>query len=154
MITAKVRNKDRLFARLKRTAPALGLEVGAESLKAANEMAALARSFVAVDQGDTRDSITVTPGGQMTPLYSHPGGSKVVPEHAAMVTAGNSKARTPHLLEYGARAHINAGRFAGTVNPGSPAQPFFWPAYRMIRRPMRSRTGRAIRRAIKKAMGT
>lgn len=82
------------------------------------------------DSGDLIDSIVMTPAGQSTPPYSQPGGSKVVPENAVMVTAGNSKVRYPHLVEYGTAK--------------AAAQPFFWPAFRLTRKRITSRVKRAV----------
>ena len=152
-ITAKIRNKDRLYAKLKRLAPAAAETLGKESLKAAQEMVLTAKSYVAVDSGDLRDSIVATPGGSETPAYSQPGGSQMVPEHAALVTAGNANVRYPHLVEYGTRPHKNEGKFAGTDNPGAPAQPFFWPSFRLLRRRFKSRMTRALNKELKK-LGT
>lgn len=153
MITAQVRNKDRLFAKLKAMAPEAAKQLGVEALRAGEEMATLARSYVPVDKGDLRDSIVVTPGGQQTPAYSQPGGSQVVPEHAALVTAGNTKVRYPHLVEYGTRAHTAGGKFEGATIPAVPARPYFWPAFRLIRKRMRARMTRALNKAVKQVAG-
>lgn len=85
------------------------------------------------------DSIVVTPGGQTTPPYSQPGGKSVVPEGAARITAGNSKVRYAHLVEY------------GTVR--SAAQPYFWAAVRANNKRVRARIKRAITKAIKQNWG-
>ncbi|TAZ76558.1 HK97-gp10 family putative phage morphogenesis protein [Rhizobium ruizarguesonis] len=118
-------------------------------LAAANQMAADMKSLVPVDHGDLRDSIEVTPAGSATPSHSQPGGSTIVPENAVMITAGNDAVRYPHLVEFGAGPHINGGEFAGTQNPGAPAQPFFFPAYRINRKRAAARVKRAISRAVK-----
>ena len=87
------------------------------------------------DSGDLIDSITVTTAGNTTPPYSQPGGSMVVPENAVAVTVGNSEVRYPHLVEHGtARA---------------PAQPFFWPAYRLLKKRIASRLKRAVGKAVR-----
>lgn len=150
MITARVRNKDRLFAKLKQLAPDAARELGEEALKSGQEMVDIARGYAPFDEGDLIESIVVTPGGQQTPAYSQPGGSQRVPEHAALVTAGNSKVRYPHLVEYGTRPHINAGIFPGTAHPGTVAQPFFWPAFRLMRKRFKSRMTRRLNKALKK----
>lgn len=86
------------------------------------------------DTGDLIDSITFTTAGNMTPPYSQPGGSQVVPDNAVMVTAGNANVRYAHLVEYGTqKAH---------------AQPFFWPAYRLLKK----RLSRRIKRAVSKSV--
>lgn len=153
MISAKVRNKDKLFAKLSAMAPEAAAAVYAEAQAAANEMVATAKSYVAVDKGDLRDSIVATEAGQATPSYSQPGGSQVVPPGAVLVTAGNTKVRYPHLVEYGARAHIAGGKFKGAQIPAIPARPYFWPSFRMLRRKFRGRMTRALNKAIKKASG-
>lgn len=153
MISAKVRNKDKLFAKLSAMAPEAAAAVYAEAQAAANDMVSTAKNYVAIDKGDLRDSIVATEAGQSTPSYSQPGGSQIVPPGSVLVSAGNTKVRYPHLVEYGARPHINAGQFAGTQHPGTAAQPYFWPAFRLLRRRFRGRMTRALNKAIKKAGG-
>lgn len=106
-------------------------------MKGAEEIADLMRSAAPVDQGDLRDSIEVTGPGQSTPPYSQPGGAMVVPENAVAITAGNSNVRYPHLQEFGTKHH--------------PAQPFFWPGFRLGRTRALRRIKRAIGKAIREA---
>lgn len=106
-------------------------------LRSAEEMAATMRTFVPVRDGDLRDSIEVTPGGQTTPAYSQPGGSMTVPENAAAVTVGNHAVRYGHLVEYGTRK--------------APARPFFWPAARLHQTKARNRIKRAVGKAVREA---
>lgn len=89
------------------------------------------------DTGDLKGSIAVTLGGQTTPPYSQPGGEAVVPENQVAVTAGNTDVRYPHLVEY------------GTAN--TPAQPFFWPGFRLARKRAQQRITRAIAKAMREA---
>jgi len=91
------------------------------------------RNLAPVDTGALRESIVVTPGGQNTPPYSQPGGSRVVPENAAVVTAGNDGVRYPHLVEYGTKDAV--------------AQPFFWPAVRSKKKKIANRVKRSISKA-------
>lgn len=87
------------------------------------------------DTGALRDSITMTPPGQSTPPYSQPGGSRVAKPNEVLVTVGNSDVRYPHLVEYGTAQ--------------APAQPYFWPAFRLTRRRIERRLKRAISKAVK-----
>jgi HK97 gp10 family phage protein len=87
------------------------------------------------DTGALIDSIQMTPGGQSTPPYSQPGGSMIVPDNAVAVTVGNEKVRYPHLVEYG------TSKMA--------AEPFFWPAYRLLKKRMANRIKRSISKAVK-----
>lgn len=104
-------------------------------LRSGEELAALQRQLAPEDEGDLKESIAVTPGGQKTPPYSQPGGSMTVPENAVAVTAGNTDVRYPHLQEHGTTFH--------------PAQPFFWPAYRLLRKRLTGRIKRAIGKAVR-----
>ena len=108
--------------------------------KSAEEIAGIMRAGVPVDSGALRASIKVTGPGLSTPPYSQPGGSVVVPELSAAITAGNTDVRYAHLVEYG---HSNG--FGGTT---VPPHAFFWPGFRLGR----LRALRRIRRAVGKAI--
>lgn len=150
-VKLRVRNKDRLFGKLQKLAPEVDKELGVVNLAAAEEMVRLAQSFVPVRSGKLRDSIVVTPPGGTPPDHSQ--SAREVPPGSAMVTAGNTKVRYAHLVEFGTAPHVNAGMFKGTENPGARRQPFFWPAYRLIRKTMKSRAGKAIGKAVKQVTG-
>jgi HK97 gp10 family phage protein len=114
----------------------------------AQEIAAMQQRLAPVDQGDLKKSIAVTLPGGTTPPYSQPGGARVAGPFEAIITAGNSDVRYAHLVEYGAAPHIAGGIFEGTPHPGAPAQPFFWPAYRALRKRARRRIATGIKKAI------
>lgn len=101
----------------------------------ATTMRRLAPDDPATDAPDLKSSIAVTPPGGTTPPYSQPGGSRVAGELEAIVTAGNSDVRYPHLQEYGTSEH--------------EAQPFFWPSVRMLQKRLKNRTKRAIAKAVR-----
>lgn len=142
---------QKLSRKLKAIPIAAKEQARAAVIQGAEEVAALQRSLAPVDDGDLRDSIHVTKPGETTPPYSQPGGSRTAGEEQAIVTAGNSGVRYAHLVEFGTAPHVNGGQFAGTLNPGTNAQPFFWPGYRALRRRVRSRISRAINKGIKEA---
>lgn len=104
-------------------------------VQSAHELAELQKSFAPVDSGDLRDSIAVTAPGQSTPPYSEPGGSRVAGPYEAIVTAGNNEVRYPHLVEYGTSK--------------TEAQPFFWPAYRVLKKRIVGRVNRAVKKAVR-----
>ena len=87
------------------------------------------------DTGALIDSITYTTAGNATPPYSQPGGSTVVPANSVVVTAGNTEVRYPHLVEY------------GTTKAG--AQPYFWPAFRLLRKRLANRIKRSVAKAVR-----
>jgi hypothetical protein len=149
-VTFKVRNKDKLFAKLRRSVPGIEKAVTDANVKSAGAIVALQKSFAPVDDGDLRDSITMTLPGGRSPAHSQPGGSVSVPPGAVLITAGNTKVRYAHLVEYGTAPHPQGGLYEGTVHPGNPPQPYFWPAVRLGRRGARSRASRAINKELKR----
>lgn len=126
---------ERLRRRLEAIPTGIKEAVQPALLRSGEELSARMKQLAPVDEGDLRDSIAVTPAGQRTPSYSQPGGSMTVPENAVAVTVGNEDVRYAHLQEY------------GTVN--NPAQPFFWPSYRLLKKRMGNRIKRAISKAVR-----
>lgn len=128
------------FQRKMRALPeAVKKAVGPAALQGAQEIADMVENLAPEDDGDLKNSVTVTgPGGQ-TPPYSHPGGSHSVPEGAAAVTVGSTDVRYGHLIEHGTRKMA--------------AQPFFWPAYRTMKKRAANRIKRAMSKAIKEEWG-
>jgi HK97 gp10 family phage protein len=110
-------------------------------LKSGEELASAQRMLAETsrDTGALIDSIAVTPPGQSTPPYSQPGGSRVAGETEVIVTAGNSDVRYAHLVEFGTAK--------------MEAQPFFWPALRLLRKRLQNRINRAGKKAVKDAWG-
>lgn len=134
---------ERLKARLLAIPKAVKDDVQKTLLKQANDLADSMKNLAesSRDTGALIDSITVTEGGHSTPPYSTPGGSRVVPENAVAVTAGNTEVRYAHLVEYGTKA--------------APAQPYFWPAYRLQKRKIKNAINRSIGKAVRsKWVGT
>jgi len=133
MFSFKVRGKDKLFAALKRSVPAVDVEVRKALEDGGDEMVEKARQLVPYREGDLFDSIEwrwtkkTTASGKRSP--------------AIVVMAGAENESDPAF-------HVRFVEF-GTVD--APKQPFFFPAYRLLRRKMRSRISRAMSRAIKKA---
>jgi HK97 gp10 family phage protein len=108
-------------------------------LKSGHELAAAQKALAETsrDTGALIDSIHVTMPGQSTPAYSQPGGARVAGETEVIVTAGNSDVRYAHLVEYG--------------TSDTDAQPFFWPALRLLRKRLQNRINRAAKKAVKDA---
>lgn len=143
-----IRRKDELLKKLVALAPAAQKALVEANGQTAAEMVALAKSFAPFKSGHLRDSIVATPGGASTPAYSA-GGGHAVPEGSVAVTAGNTKVRYAAMVEFGTKPHINQGERPGTHNPGAPAQPFFFPSYRIVKQRMKSRASRAMNKATK-----
>jgi HK97 gp10 family phage protein len=111
-------------AKLNRQLAAMGAAarqtIGAELDRSANDIAGLAKALAPTDEGDLKASIAVEPGKN---------------ELARKVVAGSKKAFYPRWVEHG-HDHVKA-------------RPFFFPAYRALRRALRQRLGRAYRKAAK-----
>ena len=73
------------------------------------------------------------------------------PDLSATVHAGDAKAFYAAFLEFGVSPHKAGGMFEGAEHPGAQASPFFFPAYRMNKRSVKSRISRAAKKAIKDA---
>lgn len=142
---------DKLNRKMKAIPPAAKAAARAAVVQGAQEVANLQQNLVPYDQGELHDSIVVTQPGQTTPPYSQPGGSMTAGPEQAIITAGNTRVRYPHLVEFGTPPHINGGQFAGTAHPGTTAQPFFFPAWRALRNRVKSRITRSINKAIRDA---
>ncbi|SOC92565.1 phage protein, HK97 gp10 family [Rhizobium sp. AN5] len=108
-------------------------------LKSSKELASAQKLLAETsrDTGALIDSIAVTMPGHSTPPYSQPGGSRIAGETEVIVTAGNSDVRYAHLVEYGTAE--------------ADAQPFFWPALRLLRARLQNRINRAAKKAVKDA---
>jgi len=108
-------------------------------LKSGNELASAQKVLAETsrDTGALIDSIAVTMPGHSTPPYSQPGGSRVAGETEVIVSSGNSDVRYAHLVEYGTAE--------------ADAQPFFWPALRLLRTRLQNRVNRAAKKAVKEA---
>jgi Bacteriophage HK97-gp10, putative tail-component len=114
-----------------------GIEAAMKRLiQGAEDVAAMQKQLVPVDEGDLRDSITVTLPGQSTPAHSQPGGSRVAGENEVIVTAGSSDVRYPHLVEHGWSE--------------AKAQPYFFPPYRALAPKVKRSTASAFGRAARK----
>ncbi|MEN3239048.1 HK97 gp10 family phage protein [Methylobacterium ajmalii] len=131
---ARSKDLERLNRRLERIPEAVKEAVAPSLEKSGNELVGTMRRLAPEETGDLKRSLHMTPAGQSTPPYSQPGSSHVVPEGAVAVTAGNEHVRYPHLQEYGTEH--------------APAQPYFWPGFRLLRKRITNRTKRDLRKAV------
>lgn len=128
---------QRLSRRLEAIPRNVRAAVAPALIKAGGDLANMQRILAPRDTGALQDSIEVTGPGQQTPPYSQPGGSTLARENQVLVTVGNNDVRYPHLVEYG--------------TADTAAQPYFWPAYRLMKKKLANRIKSAIRKAVKEA---
>jgi len=122
---------EKLKARLAAIPKAAKQAVAPAVEQAAEDLAKAMRELVHVRHGALRDSITVTPPGATTPS-----GNRTAGETQAFVTADAGHAT---YVEFG---HMEHGEHV-------PAEPFFWPAYRLRKRALQRRIKRAVSAAVK-----
>lgn len=113
---------------------------------AASEIVAMMRRLVPVDHGDLQDSIGWTWGEAPKRSLSF---SHVIAGNKITIFAGNEVAFYARWIEFGTAPHINGGRFQGTENPGTPPRPFFYPAFRALRKKAKLTMAKAIRQSVR-----
>lgn len=148
MATSRILGRDRMRKVLKALPEAIRKRLREAILSESEAMAGMMRSIVPVDRGDLKKSIKVTPGDEAPALYARVRSRRAEkdPYLAAIVHADDFKAR---FVEFGTAPHVNQGQFTGTMNPGTPAQPFFFPSFRAHRKKAQSRINKAARQGIK-----
>ena len=153
MVT-KVTGADALKRKMRMFPIRVRQEIAKAMEQSAEEIVRMAKSLAPVDDGDLQMSIGWTwgqaPKGSMvlgTVRQEGRGSGNMV----ITIFAGGGDAFYARWVEFGTSPHLNAGRHAGTQHPGTPARPFFYPAYRALRKRVRSRTTRAINKAARAA---
>ncbi|WP_234843945.1 HK97-gp10 family putative phage morphogenesis protein [Sinorhizobium meliloti] len=125
--------------------------------KGADELVAMMKRLVPVDDGDLRDSIGWTwgppPKGSMALSRDRGPGDLVL-----TVYAGSDKAYYAAFVEFGVaeqafgdRITSKSGRtrVSQRTTKGGGAQPFFFPSYRALEKRIRSRIKREMKKAIR-----
>ncbi|MFK0338715.1 HK97-gp10 family putative phage morphogenesis protein [Agrobacterium deltaense] len=140
----KILNLDRLNRKLAKL-PAIAKQMIRQAMEAkANEIVAMMKNLVPVDDGTLRDSIGWTwgkaPKGALTLASVQATGDN---DMTLTIYAGDKDAFYARWVEFGTARHENGGLFAGSNHPGTTAQPFFFVSWRVNKR----RTVRAIRKA-------
>lgn len=114
---------------------------------AAQEIVDMMKRLVPVQHGDLQDSIGWTWGEAPKRSISMTHG---IAGNKITIFAGNEVAYYARWVEFGTAPHINEGRFQGTENPGTRPRPFFYPAYRALRKKSKLTIQKAIREGVRK----
>lgn len=142
----------KLERKLKRLPKVAEAEIRAAMEAVADEIVRLARSLAPEDDGALRASIGWTwgapPRGSIT--LGKVARSSLGKGLTITVYAGNSEAFYARWVEFGTAPHIVGGLFAGSQHPGTRAQPFFYPAFRVNRRAAKAAIRKANRSAARK----
>jgi HK97 gp10 family phage protein len=167
-VASRILGADSLQKKLKRLPEETRTTIRQAIEQSASELVEMQKRLAPVKSGKLRDSIVATMGDGTTPKYAafqKRGGGKRRssavagdPDLSVRVTAGNSGVRYAHLVEFGTEPHeIRAkrakalgknGQFGTKVeHPGASAHPFFYPAYRALKKRVKSRISRATNKA-------
>ena len=153
-MATKVEGLDRLKRKLRRFPEIAREQIARAMEQSAQEVVEMARRLAPVDDGDLRDSIGWSwygaPQGSIVLGEVRPEGSRGAGNLSIVIYAGDDRAWYARFVEFGTNAHVNGGIFAGTQHPGTRAQPFFYPAWRAMRKRAKSRVSRAVRATAKK----
>lgn len=153
-MATKLEGRERLLAKMRSLPSEVRSAIKQALAEGADEITDMQKRLAPVDTGKLRDSIKQTWGGGKTRYASLSASAGAGdPDLTVKITAGDSGVRYAHLLEFGTAPHINGGLFAGSRHPGTNAQPFFYPAYRALRKRVKSRITRATTKAAKKVAG-
>lgn len=124
---------------LAKIAPSVQLETMVEVQKQAERLADMMRSVVNVKSGLLRNSIRIAPGPNKVSLLVVAGGPTT--------TKSVGKAKSG-----GAKYQYDYARAQEFGTTSDPSQPFFWPSYRLLKRPIKSALARASRKGIERIM--
>jgi HK97 gp10 family phage protein len=159
---AKMENRDRLLKKLARIqgAPRKRLREALE--QNASELTAMQKRFVPTRTGALAASIRYTFGyykADNPNVRGFGGGGGGDPDLSVTIHAGSATAWYAGIVEFGTQNARLVKNYFGhrgvQVNVGSmPAQPFFFPPYRALKKRMKSRATRAARKGIKEAIGS
>ena len=157
-VHAQIAGMPRLLRKLKVMPQVAQQEVRAVMAQQADELIGMMRRLAPVDSGDLRDSIgwawgDKAPKGAMALATAGKGSLTIT------IYAGSSKAYYARWVEFGTQAHAlgrgsdvsrRRGRQTGPMHGGSPAQPFFFPSWRAMRKRIRKALRKASRDAARR----
>jgi HK97 gp10 family phage protein len=160
-MATKVERRQQLLRKLAALPPAARSAMKPALAQSADEMQGMMKRLAPVgpvsghnkarglQPGALRDSIVQTWGGGKERYSSVAGGAGADgdPDLTVTLSAGNSKVRYAHLVEFGTAPHENGGKFKGSQHPGTAAQPFFYPSYRALKKRAKNRMSRAAKKA-------
>jgi HK97 gp10 family phage protein len=149
----KIKGKDEFLRQLQALPDAMRAEITKALETSAEETTDLMKRFAPVKTGALRASIGWNFGApkEGSRMSSAARSAKGEADLAAVMYAGDEVAFYARFIEFGTAPHTNAGKFAGSHNPGLPPRPFFYPGYRLGKKRAKSRLSRAIRNGAKKA---
>jgi len=156
-VRAKIIGMDPLIRKLKVLPEVAREQIRAAMAKEADEIVALMKRLVQVDDGDLQKSIGWTWGNKV-PKGAMAVATKGKGDLSITIFAGNEKAYYARWIEFGTQSHDIPGApdwvrpmlEHGVTHPGSKAFPFFYPGWRAGRKQAKRNLRKAAREAAKK----
>lgn len=145
---------DRLRQKLTRALPEKVKAKVKEALEqSADQAVAAMKALAPVDGGDLQRSIAWTWGDAPKGAIAIATSKAKVGDLRITIYAGGGDAYYARFVEFGTAPHVNKGKFAGSKHPGTAAQPFFYPGWRLVSRRVKGRVTRAVTKAVKEVAG-
>lgn len=146
-LKAKV-SREKLMRRLNELVPNAEVYAAEAKLEAVKEAANMISAAAPHDSGEYMTKIKGERQAD-NPGHAPVAGTQSKDPNATAVYA-------PYIwrfLEFGTKAHINKGQFAGTEHPGTAAQPHVFPVWREYRKTAMKKVRDAINRAVRESQG-
>lgn len=139
-----LKNAPRLKAKLYALKEQTASVIEPVLVSVAEKIVALAKNLCPVDSGDLRASIGWSfgdaPKGSVSIASGKVGNTRIT------IFAGNEKAYYARWVEFGTKASSPDGK---RPHAATQAEPFFFPAWRALRKSVKSELAKAIRAAVK-----
>lgn len=155
---SKLEGRERTLRKMRAVPKEIRAAIKQAIAQGADEITDMQRRLVPVKSGKLRASIKQTWGDKpdFTTSAALDSGGAVAgdPDLTVWISVGGGD-RTDgwyaRFVEFGTGPHPQGGKFAGTKHPGTAAQPFFFPAWRLLGPKIKRRVVTATNRAIKRA---
>lgn len=161
----KIDGRDRLKAKIAAMPVKTREQIRKTLASSAADMVDAAKRFAPVDSGALRNSIGYTFGSHTADNANVRGVGSGGGDHELSVSihAGDKTAWYASLVEFGTVAHVIKPREPGgsltiggrqvdqVQHPGASARPYFYPAYRLTKKQLKSRIRSSVSRAAKEA---
>lgn len=149
-MATKIEGLEKTLARIKAMPAAAQAQISQALEKGATELVAMQKRLAPVEEGDLRDSIEWHWTGQGDAGQGNDSAYRQSAKGAAHLAVTITAGGAPKS------GHAGWVEFSTAAAPGhaaTPAQPFFFPAYRALQKRIRSRIARAMGKAVRGQVG-
>lgn len=147
-LKAKMLGRQALMRRLNELAPSAEKYAAEAKLEIVKEAANIISADAPHDTGEYMSSIKGERQADNPHLAPVVGRTSRDPDATAVYAPYQWR-----WLEFGTQPHENKGRYAGTMHPGTQAQPHIFDNWRELKPKAKKRINAAINRAVKEAQG-